>query len=88
VRHPGIELAKGVGQLGHSLIADHLAPSGLKVGQDCLGQPDALPAGLGEHNRQILNQGAIAAVAIVCMTAGGRATLPDGADRGPLPWAA
>jgi quercetin dioxygenase-like cupin family protein len=43
---------------------------------------------LAGATRQILNQGAIAAVAIVCMTAGGRATLPDGADRGPLPWAA
>ena len=44
-----------------------------------------IPAGA---TRQIRNQGEIAAVAIVCMTAGGRATLPDGADRGPLPWAA
>jgi quercetin dioxygenase-like cupin family protein len=44
-----------------------------------------IPAGAA---RQILNQGQAAAIAIVCMTAGGRATLPDGADRGPLPWAA
>ena len=44
-----------------------------------------IPAGA---TRQIRNQGEIAAVAIVCMTAGGWATLLDGADRGSLPWAA
>ncbi len=44
-----------------------------------------IPAGA---TRQIRNQGESPAVAIACMTAGGRATLPDGADRGPLPWAA
>jgi hypothetical protein len=37
--------------------------------------------------RQIRNQGEVTATAIVCMTAGGRVTMPDGADRGPLPWA-
>jgi mannose-6-phosphate isomerase-like protein (cupin superfamily) len=37
--------------------------------------------------RQIRNQGGVTARAIVCMPAGGRVTMPDGADRGLLPWA-
>ncbi len=37
--------------------------------------------------RQIRNQGDSAAQAIVCMMAGGRVTMPDGEDRGLLPWA-
>lgn len=36
---------------------------------------------------QIRNQGGVTAIAIVCMTAGGQVTMPDGADRGLLPWA-
>jgi mannose-6-phosphate isomerase-like protein (cupin superfamily) len=43
-----------------------------------------IPAGTA---RQIRNQGGVTAIAIVCMTAAGQVTMPDGADRGLLPWA-
>jgi quercetin dioxygenase-like cupin family protein len=48
------------------------------------GDAVVIPAGTV---RQIRNQGEVTAIAVVCMTAGGRVTMPDGADRGLLPWA-
>jgi hypothetical protein len=49
--HLGIELAERADQLCHPLVADCVAPAGLKVSQDRLGQPDALPARAGEHDQ-------------------------------------
>jgi mannose-6-phosphate isomerase-like protein (cupin superfamily) len=48
------------------------------------GDAVVIPAGAA---RQIRNQGEVTATAVVCMTAGGRVSMPDGADRGLLPWA-
>lgn len=49
------------------------------------GDAVVIPAGAA---RQVRNRGDVTAVAIVCMTAGGRVTMPGGEDRGLLPWAA
>lgn len=52
--------------------------------QPTAGDAVIIPAGAV---RQIRNQGTSATRAIVCMMADGRVTMPDGEDRGLLPWA-